>query len=64
MGHLATDFGFHWTATGPAQTEKAQETWWHRIGTAVAARLGADTPPLAAAMAYGYAFRAVPLPRD
>jgi hypothetical protein len=65
MGQLtARNFGSHWIDATPEKVEKAGARWHSRVWAVIAARLAADTPPLAAAMAYSYAFRALPLPRD
>jgi len=65
MGQLtARNFGFNWIDATPKKIAKARARWWQRIGAVIAARLEADTPPLAAATAYSYAFRALPVPRD
>lgn len=63
MGQLtARNFGFNWIDATPKHVAKPA-SWWQRMGAVIVARLEADTPPLAAATAYSYAFRALPLPR-
>jgi hypothetical protein len=60
MGHATTRFDFHRiAAAGPS---KAPGTWLTRLHLALVAKLLSDQPPLAAARAYSYATRALPVP--
>ena len=63
MGHAtAASFDFHGIPTRPRGVAGTQSTWLRRFREAVVARLLNDQPPLAAARAYSYAIRALPVP--
>lgn len=64
MGHITTrSFGFHWTDASADKAEpRAGASWLQRVLATIVARLEADTPPLATAMAYSHAYRALPVP--
>jgi hypothetical protein len=65
MGHPTTgNLGFQWITAAPKAARRFEGTWRSRLGAALRARLEADTPPLAAAMTYSYAFGALPVPKD
>ena len=42
----------------------AGQAWWQRLVSAIATNLQAVQAPSRAAMAYSYAYRAVPVPRE
>ncbi len=62
MGH-ATGFDYRFVQGEVSpQRGHTKTRWYSRLSGLIEARLMADSPPLGAARAYSYAYRALPLP--